>query len=875
MPLPVPPKNIVEIFTTNGRSEDFAKRYVANAILSLIEEKEQQHIQNLDYDAWVKLSYKDICEKIIEYVNHFARAINSRGLSYDDVNHSELSEYIACVLYTFASEGIYEAHHSRYIIIRGEYDVNAIKDKLTNSFLEVRSRFIEIARNLVKVKQRFWNTSIYEAKPLIDRVFAYVEPRFLPIDVVDIYQILDALAERVKVLYEVFCGKLRKEENSQTKDFLGEVVKNFLQKVIKFRLYEYQVRGLIQILNNVKDCIDKCVERAVVLQAPTGSGKTEAFVLSIILASLAYKAALDWDNKSPAALIIYPRRALATDQLKRLITYLFHINNVLKDVGNRRKQKYAKLRLSINYTEIRPMREYEALAKKVQQEKPREWKEYKMNYIKVLSKYSNEGEVLVKLPFLWLPESDENPCIVVSSDSYIWYNQDMDFVTVTKEDVYEKPGDIHVTLFETLRNNLRNKRAHPIFGFPYEYGPFIIVLDEVHTYIGITGARYAYLLDRLLMVIKCRTNRHTRGVLFVCVSATVPNPENFIKKLLAVKEFAIVSPREAETIPLGNEYFYVIIPTTKYLVNHLAVSIQAAMVLHFNIPALIEEKGKKKKSFIFSDNLDVIERFRRDFGDAINRKLQDLRNPLDPAFYDKTIKEFGDGLCWKEALDKPWLLEYLKSWKEGEYWWPYALEKKEGLTFDKLSKYTGPEKGDVKESDIVVADSALELGVDYRDVVVIYQHGIPLSIASLIQRAGRSGRIVRDNPLVRVAVAVMLSPYIPSQAALFQLLIRSESLRNVLEYESLNIPVGNKKLIAQTIVESILDYMSLKPQHLMRFEDIEKRLLTFLNKEGRSIVQYIKDMLRRRAVMLKLEIDDVIKSTLDTLIEELKDAWEA
>lgn len=82
------------------------------------------------------------------------------------------------------------------------------------------------------------------------------------------------------------------------------IVKALLRKGIE-RLYRFQYEAYRHILNGEN----------TVISAGTGTGKTEAFLLPVI------KRVVEGDGWNPRAMVLYPTKALARDQLNRFIEY--------------------------------------------------------------------------------------------------------------------------------------------------------------------------------------------------------------------------------------------------------------------------------------------------------------------------------------------------------------------------------------------------------------------------------------------------------------------------------------------------------------------------------------------------------------------------
>jgi len=875
-------ESVIEFFKTHGKTEEFIFKYLANATLSYIESKEQELISEMKYDSWVSIKLDELIHKINEYIDRFFKAYGEirRGQVFKE---AAALDFITDVLFYLYEKGIYGDGVSRFLMLKGFTCGNPrefIRDNLEKGTLEARSRFIEIAFYLARVRQRFPDTSVYVSPPLVSRVFAYAIARELPVGVHEVNdEFLKRMESKLTRVLEAFLKIMGYEGGvpDQSREILRQCLRAFFTEFKRwhkeFRFYRFQVEGLEAILDSAEQALNRKSRKVVLLEAPTGAGKTEVFVLASILLIIAYKCALltgrrdvSQKSKSPLVIILYPRRALATDQVKRVIRYVYIYNKAIEGaIADHHLKERLKIAVSMDYAEVRYIRElWRELKKKLKSgEISGAFSDLDLRYVKMRVRKEG-GYVIVELPYLYSPKGDEllkvklpedillkesriNDQIKESLKRLWWSARCIDFIRAFKDLAYEEPGDIHITLFESLRRDLLRSRARRLFGEQGLLGPLLFVVDEVHLNVGIYGARVALLLDRVLARIRSQTGYGDRGAVFVSLSATVPQAEEFLKNFFGVqsdRSIRIVRVNSADTIPVGSEYLYVIVPATG--VENLSVSIQSIMVLHFNMPAYVTSHPLKK-TLVFADNLDVVARLHHDLKDALNigRRahlrgdygLQDLRNPAKKEIYGKTtLSDFPAMLDVEEVLKRLSGFENLRAWLEGELWWPYALEYKGGWHFVSTARYTGREKHEISDKNIVITDSALEVGVDYDDVVVIYQHGMPLSISALIQRAGRSGRIMRDNPLVRAAIAVMLSPYVPTQAALLEMLLRARSIRDLLKRERLLLATNNTAVIEQNVVEAILDYITMnfpKPNGVLTLSDLREFEC--------SILKYLKD----------------------------------
>jgi len=905
-------ESLVEVFKRHGRNESFLFNYLTNAVLSYIEEREQNLVLNMKYEEWVNVELADALKKIDEFVRKFFEAYGETWDSHVFKKDKEL-EALAKMLYYLYDRGIYDDGVSRYLLIKdfeGGNALNFIQKHLREGSLKVRSRFIEIAFYLARVRQRFPDITVFTSTPLVSRVFAFAEPRRLPVGRVAIEEeFLDKINLRLRSLFRAFleilgCGVSANNYEKLLQEIIEEFFKEFRKwhekQGIIFRFYQFQVRGIQAILEEAEKALREAKRKAVVLEAPTGTGKTEVFAISSILIILVYKLATKVAGRigsnSPLVVVVYPRRALATDQIKRIIRYIYIYNKVLMELAEREpefRDEMLKITLSMNYSEVRYVRE---LLNRLRHEigtlssRP---KEVDLRYVKVRV-YRKNNQIIVELPYVHAPDGSSWLRVKLPGDlsihgktarkylKQLWWNTEpIDFIRAFKELVYEEPGDIHITLFESLRRDLLLSKAKRLFGSREVIGPLLFIVDEIHLNTGVHGARNAFLLDRVIG----RMNRQVElrhGSLFVGLSATIPHAREFAAKFFGLtneKQCRLVRVKESEVIPAGGEYFFIVVPASG--TDLLSVSIQSIMVLHFDMPAYMEDGKPLKKTLAFADSLDVVARLHYYLYDAlrIGRRaepkgsygLQDLRNPHHNVFQLTTLMDFRDDPeVVKRSLGDLSNIETLQSWLEGELWWPYVLEYDAGYRFIEVARFTGREKPEIVGKHIVVTDSALEVGVDYDDVVVIYQHGMPPTIAALIQRAGRSGRVMRGNPLVRAAVTVMLSPYLPTQAAVLEMLLRCRSLRDLLNRERLIIATSNVRVVRQSIAEAVLDYITLVSRdpnevlYLSNFDTFEHRLLNYLNSRG--LKKYLISVFRER---LGKDVNDHVSETLAELRGEL------
>jgi len=925
---------------------DFFEKYVLNSVLSYLEEKEQDLILGMRYDEWIRIR-KENAEKIKEHiVKNLAKLIyacnpQTAGDVEEDlrklVSGSDVVEESICYLYLF---GIYNDCISRYILIRtdngqvpdysfyhNKYDQNyacneaqkvfpdcikVLQDALNNGF-DVRTRFIEIAKDLYLVKQRFPDRSIFESYLLIDRVFAYAHPRELPIGrhpPGELCKELENMARQFFVAYHQYLGIPCDKVEEEFKEY-WDIFCRFINSVGIELYYSFQKNGIRQALEKLRKTLSKKEPDYLVIQAPTGSGKTEIMLYTIILAALARKMIFhkhglgESKANTPVALIIYPRRALANDQVSRLIKYLQVINQHLKN------RQLSPITLTIKYTEIRPKGEIESRLSQVF----KELKNATANEVEIVLPHGvkaylvQEGNhAFVELRFITCPDGTSFPRLRVLDNNQIdetvlCGNTKLDFITLTRKSTY---GDVHITLFETLR-------GHLLSGFRTLFGvkrgnifdhPIVIALDEIHTYTDIPGVRYAFMIRRVLNKIRWQRQRALKnteagfGALVMGMSATIPRPHEFLSALFmdkqinekTVKDY-LIEVEEDEKIPLGTEYFFIVVPTRRAPVDALSVSIQTLMTTFYNTPSLPKNAIYTKKALIFVDELNVLYRLKNELYDppyfregALKRLyngkyvgLQDLRNPYFPNLFNTTVRELRDDAKVIDAISKGYIssVTMTNSWKYGELWWGYMLDSfinnSESTTiFNKVIEFSSRHRDNINEAYVVVSTSSLEVGVDYSDVVLIYQHGAPRTLSALIQRAGRAGRRVYENPLMRIIVGIQLSPDVPHQAHLFELFTTAQGkLRDLLSNDMIFLPTEKSgEAHKQLLVELLLEYYVLNRENrkkILSGKWDECELLRLNYDKVKSYVSYIfKDIYDQQ------KLENLYQQVMNELNERLQ-----
>lgn len=127
-----------------------------------------------------------------------------------------------------------------------------------------------------------------------------------------------------EILSKYFLGSKQLELDSEYSKYVAAVVQALIQALVN---NNYKVLTRYQFVL-LKDMLERDEPFISLLAAPTGSGKTLVFTIYILAKILKEKI----NNKRIKALLIYPRKSLARDQLRRFIELLYELNKLLEKI---------------------------------------------------------------------------------------------------------------------------------------------------------------------------------------------------------------------------------------------------------------------------------------------------------------------------------------------------------------------------------------------------------------------------------------------------------------------------------------------------------------------------------------------------------------
>jgi len=412
-----------------------------------------------------------------------------------------------------------------------------------------------------------------------------------------------------------------------------------------------------------------------IISAPTGTGKTLIFLLPVLI-----RAIENNKKKGTKALIIYPRKALSSDQLEKLLGVIIALEDVSsKDLG----------RIYIGIDDGSTARRW-----------------YKPG-----DRYSRHEQKFrgIKCP-LCAREKHESSLIVNENEKTIKCercNRKFKNILYTKEEIWNNPADIIITNNYALSQRLMMNESHTIFGRGCEVGPKYIIIDEVHTYKEELGGHMANIIKRLQNVIRYYNPEVNQK--FIGCSATIESPEDFGKKIFDSEVIVEEYPQLESKDTTRDEYHFFVLPRQE--VATMFLGIQTASIFgHF-----YRLMNPKNKILMFIDSISECERMKNLLNEnEIDRiYMSHITNGDDPT------NPFNWGHLF-ESSEQPLRVDIHHS----------KVPNRERI------------EDEIKRGvlDVIISTSTLELGIDIGDVAAVIQYKVPRAFDGYIQRVGRAGR---------------------------------------------------------------------------------------------------------------------------------------
>jgi hypothetical protein len=531
-----------------------------------------------------------------------------------------------------------------------------------------------------------------------------------------------------------------------------------------YSLSRFQVDATKEVLRGLQ----ASDSRGVVVSAGTGSGKTLAFYLPAF-AALAH----DRRSRTVHTLALYPRVELLRDQLRDAVT------------GNLRLLARGLNAPRIGVLYARTPWESKNLTEPDPRRGGSPWSELGSGFV---------------CPYLGCPSCDGGQLVWSRSDiaqqrevlrcAQCSHALPEGMLALTRQSLTQDAPKLLFTTTEMLNRASAGSSLGRVLGWVPGPGPRVVLLDEVHTHTGSTGAQTGLLLRRW---------RHARRtpVTFVGLSATLRQADQFMAQLtgLEAEKVTLIEPHPGDLESEGREYALALRGDPVSGVSLLSVAIQTAMLhgrlLDHGVP--LQQSLFGSRGFLFTDDLDVT-----------NRLYDDLRDAEGGQIGQQGRRKRGKPVL--AALRSPDLPSKDARFEAGQSW---HLPERIGhhLSADlsqrplAIGRTSSQDAGVDADAHLVVATASLEVGFNDPRVGMVMQHKAPHDAASFLQRRGRAGRERGTRPFTVVTLSDFGRDRLAYQGydALFSPEIAARTL-----------PLGNRHIVKIQGAQALVDWLGIR-----------------------------------------------------------------
>jgi len=506
----------------------------------------------------------------------------------------------------------------------------------------------------------------------------------------------------------------------------------------------------------------------LLISAPTGGGKTEAFLFPLLAQLIFQKEAFAMQaslgDKPPEgikAIVIYPTKALANDQTHRLMELLYHINRGMPE--------NQMITVGI-LTGDTPKTDYQLKNEPLVQICP------SCGHANLSFRQNGNGIFYIEC---------QNPGCKGNIHKYC---------RLTASDILSSPPDILVSNPDTISVSLQSPNRRSLFGESLE----TVIFDEIHLYDGIFGCNVAHLLRRLESSIR-------KIPLYVGLSATIENATELAafmfdaqpEEILYLKE----RPQRAYQYDDGSNRvrYHAIVRPAPYQ-GIIRSCLNTAMALSH---ALIDPANRKM--LVFANKTADVDRLVTYLDEAETKYFRFYVKDILPKIANGTpleraeleaLSEVGGWYTYLQSTGNPFIGAVYPGWHRG------ALEKKQRLeAINRFMSLKPIRTGTNLEYpiDIMIATKTLELGIDIGTVSMVLNCSAPFSSNEYYQRVGRGGRRGNSMAMTLLNDSGAIDAYFG---------VKFEELINNPTFEAVPIIITNKIIARQHVVGRILDFVA-------------------------------------------------------------------
>lgn len=484
--------------------------------------------------------------------------------------------------------------------------------------------------------------------------------------------------------------------SDHTFDELLKIIPENVRDIVRYAFSDdASIRGFSEFQYRAIESILRSDKEAYILISPTAGGKTYAFLIPVLIRILLKKLNNDWEE-GVKALFIYPRKALERDQLQKIISILYRINDYFKNVLN----KNVLITIGIDDGET----------------------EYKNN----ISSGSSFRDLLC-------PRCKGGDLRIHRIKDHVrvrcqYCGVYFDWIYASREDIWTKKPDILITNVWSLDYRLPSKVIQ------HDYQLYrnleVVVLDEAHVYQSLLGGNVRYLIKRL------KLSSHKNPTIILS-SATIPSPGSFAMELLDLQsdQYSIVDAEKIGGRGRRKKVIYLVMAIHPYRSWETVIYELALLFASINY-------YRGMQGIIFIDSVRELYRIYSQarvasihYGEPKDHfDLNEVPDPEDPYAY------------WP----------YMPSNRTFSAQEASNIFSRISLHHAGIKDREKIEKAFVEgRLGVLLSTSTLELGIDYPNVTFVTIVGVPFMIESVPQRIGRAGRNPERTLYTTLAIVIL------------------------------------------------------------------------------------------------------------------------
>ncbi|OEU95745.1 protein DpdJ [Streptomyces oceani] len=606
-------------------------------------------------------------------------------------------------------------------------------------------------------------------------------------------------------------------------------------------------RFQLEATRSVLTSLDSDRSKGIIVGAGTGSGKTLAFYLPAFAAMAQH--AHPGSAKRVHTLALYPRKELLRDQLRESVRSADDVEQALRESRRR------PIRVGALYGDT-----------------PWNARDGRLEPDSRLSTAWKRTPHGVVCPFLPCPtpscgtgelqwtDEDRRRGREQLTCTRCGYTLQDGRLALTRESLKRNPPDLLFTTTEMLNQSSGNSYLEWLLGWCGRHSaPSLVLLDEVHTYSGLHGAQVALLLRRWREAAR-------RPMTFVGLSATLRGADKFFAQLVGLRPGDVdpIEPAEEAMQSEGREYALALRGDPVSGASLLSTSIQTAMLHGRMLDLDTRQYLYGSTGFLFTDDLDVTNRFYNDLRDAEGGQNRAGRRNGRPGPGRKSVLA---GLRSSERN------EHAARYLDGQSW---DIAEKIGHDLDPtlqlhhlhVGRTSSQDVGVDHHANLTVATASLEVGFNDPRVGLVLQHKAPRDAASFIQRRGRAGRERGTRPMTVVTLSDYGRDRLAYQAyeTLFAPQVSARSL-----------PIGNRFVLKIQATQSLLDWAGRKLRSKKLWADPRKILKAPAGYTVRDADRPGHDMLTSllQAILDKPDLQDELAQHLGRALQISADEVQA